>query len=111
MRRSRWSPSIVPSDDQNVVVGDFVKRRRVCREADVDRTDLATVRANLLADTTGRWAQDGQDEIACEHPRRADKVNGPLTSLFRRFVAFSLALTACVCIGTYLAIHYFSSVV
>jgi hypothetical protein len=46
MRKSSWTPSIVPSDDQNVylVVDDLGGRLgRVWRESDVEKTDLETV--------------------------------------------------------------------
>jgi hypothetical protein len=43
MRRSGWTPSIVPNgDDQTVylVLDDFGRRGRAWREADVEATDL-----------------------------------------------------------------------
>ena len=46
LRRSGWTPSIVPKgDDQNVyrVIDDFGRNRRVYREPDVETTDLETV--------------------------------------------------------------------
>ena len=46
MRRSAWTPSIVPKgDDQNVylVIDDFGRNRRGYREPDVETTDLETV--------------------------------------------------------------------
>jgi hypothetical protein len=52
MRRSGWTPSIVPAgDDQNVylVVDDLGRFGRVWREAAVDHTDLETVIRYLLA--------------------------------------------------------------
>jgi hypothetical protein len=51
MRKSNWTPSIVPKgDDQNVylVVDDFGRNGRVYREADVETTDLETVILDLL---------------------------------------------------------------
>ena len=52
MRKSNWTPSIVPNDnDQNVylVVDDFGRDGRAYREADVEQTDLETVIIDLLA--------------------------------------------------------------
>ena len=46
LRRSAWTPSIVPKgDDQNVylVIDDFGRNRRGYREPDVETTDLETV--------------------------------------------------------------------
>lgn len=47
----RWTPSIVPNDDdQNVylVVDDFGRNGRVYRETDVETADLETTIADLL---------------------------------------------------------------
>jgi hypothetical protein len=51
MRKSGWTPSIVPkSDDQTVylVVDDLGGSGRVWREADEETTDLETVIQDLL---------------------------------------------------------------
>jgi hypothetical protein len=51
MRKSNWTPSIVPnSDDQNVylVVDDFGRHGRAWRETDVENTDLETVILDML---------------------------------------------------------------
>ena len=51
MRKSSWTPSIVPcGDDQNayLVVDDFGRNGRVYREADVETADLETVIIDLL---------------------------------------------------------------
>ncbi len=51
MRRSNWTPSIVPNgDDQNVylVVDDLGRLGRVWREADAEATDLETVLQDLI---------------------------------------------------------------
>jgi ATP-dependent DNA ligase len=51
MRKSNWTPSIVPNgDDQNVylVVDDFRRSGRAWREADVEATDLETVILDML---------------------------------------------------------------
>jgi hypothetical protein len=47
MRRSHWTPSIVPRDDDRdvyLVVDDFGRSGRAFREADVETTDLETKR-------------------------------------------------------------------
>ena len=51
MRRSGWTPSIVPNgDDQNVyiVLDDFGRNGRAYRETDVKRSDLEAVIMGLL---------------------------------------------------------------
>jgi hypothetical protein len=51
MRKSNWTPSIVPnSDDQNVylVVDDFGRSGRAWRETDVENTGLETVILDML---------------------------------------------------------------
>jgi hypothetical protein len=60
MRKSNWTPSIVPNGcDQSVylVMDDFGRLGRVWREADVEYTNFETVVLDLL---------EGQ----CEHPIR-----------------------------------------
>ena len=52
MRKSNWTPSIVPSgDDQSVylVAEDFGRLGRAWREADYETTDLETVIQDLLS--------------------------------------------------------------
>ena len=52
MRRSNWTPSIVPADDDQtiyLVADDFGKIGRVWREADYEATDLETVIQDLLS--------------------------------------------------------------
>jgi hypothetical protein len=51
MRRSNWTPSIVPNgDDQNVyiVIDDFGRLGRAYRETDVERVDLEAVIMDML---------------------------------------------------------------
>jgi hypothetical protein len=87
MRKSNWTPSIVPKgDDQNVylVVDDFGRNGRVYREADVETTDLETVILDLLEgqyknpvrvvafNTAEKWSQDVSTEVAHELRRRCD---------------------------------------
>ena len=51
MRKSNWTPSIVPNeDDQNVylVLDDSGRNSRVYRETDVERVDLEAVIMDML---------------------------------------------------------------
>ena len=50
MRRSSWSPSVVPTDDETayLVADDFGKIGRCWRETDIETTDLETVITDLL---------------------------------------------------------------
>ena len=81
MRRSNWTPSIVPSgDDQNVylVVDDFGRLGRAFRETDVEATDLETVIVDMLDrqfknpvrvvgfNTAEKWSQDVSADVAQE---------------------------------------------
>jgi hypothetical protein len=87
MRKSYWTPSIVPNaDDQTVylVADDFGKIGRAWREADFEMTDLETVVQNLLTgqynnpirviafNTVERWSEDVSEDIAQELRRRCD---------------------------------------
>src|SRR4051812_43239740 len=87
MRRSSWTPSIVPNgDDQNVylVVDDLGRLGRVWRKADTEVTDLETVVQDLLAgqyanpmrvvgfNTAERWSEDVSADVALELRRRCD---------------------------------------
>jgi hypothetical protein len=87
MRRSNWTPSIVPNgDEQNVylVVDDFGGNGRAWREADVEATDLETVILDLLEgqyknpirvvafNTAEKWSQDVSADVAYELHRRCD---------------------------------------
>jgi hypothetical protein len=87
MRKSNWTPSIVPrGDDQNVylVVDDLGRNGRVWREADIETTDLETVILDLLEgqyknparvvafNTFEGWSQDVSTDIAQELRRRCD---------------------------------------
>ena len=87
MRRSNWTPSIVPdADDQNVylVVDDFGRHGRSYRETDVENADLETVVVDLLDgqynnpirvigfNTAEGWSQDVSADVAEELRRRCD---------------------------------------
>jgi hypothetical protein len=87
MRKSNWTPSIVPrGEDQNVylVVDDLGERGRIWREADEETTDLETVIQDLLAgeyknpsrvvafNTSEGWSQDVSADVAAELRQRCD---------------------------------------
>ena len=87
MRRSNWTPSIVPNDndrDVYLVVDDFGQNGRAWREADVEATDLETVILDLLEgqyqnpvrivafNTAEKWSQDVSADVAHELRRRCD---------------------------------------
>ncbi|SED10878.1 hypothetical protein [Bradyrhizobium erythrophlei] len=86
MRRSNWTPSIVPSDDQTVylVADDFGRIGRAWREADLETADLENVIQEMLAgeysnpirvaafNTSEHWSEDVSGDIAREIQRRCD---------------------------------------
>lgn len=86
MRRSNWTPSIVPSDDQTVylVADDFGPIGRAWREADFETADLETVIQGLIAgeyaspirvvafNISERWSEDVSEDVAREIHRRCD---------------------------------------
>jgi hypothetical protein len=87
MRKSGWTPSIVPNgDDQNVyiVLDDFGRNGRAYRETDVERVDLEAVIMDMLEgqynnpvrvvgfNTAEKWSQDVSTDIAQELRRRCD---------------------------------------
>ena len=87
MRKSSWTPSIVPDgNDQNVyvVLDDFGRKGRAYRETDVERADLEAVIMNMLEgqyqnpvrvvgfNTAEKWSQDVSDDVAHELRRRCD---------------------------------------
>jgi hypothetical protein len=87
MRRSNWTPSIVPNgDDATVylVADDFGKTGRAWAEADYETADLETVIQDLLSgryskpirviafNTAERWSEDVSTDVAQELRRRCD---------------------------------------
>jgi hypothetical protein len=100
MRRLR-TPSIVPrSDDQNVyiVVDNFGRNGRSYRETDVERADLETTIADLMAgeyrnpirvvafNTVERWSEDVSEDVAREIRRRFDLQAADVPSVIQDFV-------------------------
>jgi hypothetical protein len=86
MRKSEWTSSIAPNDDQTVylVMDDLGQFGRVWREADLDQTDLETVIQDLLEGQYSNpigvfgfnpaegWSRDVSDDVARELRRRCD---------------------------------------
>ena len=89
MRRSHWTPSIIPGADENdqtvyLVADDFGKVGRAWRETDYEASDLETVVQDLLTgqynnpirviafNTAERWSEDVSEDIAHELRRRCD---------------------------------------
>jgi hypothetical protein len=101
MRRTGWTPSIVPTgNDQNVyiVVDDFGRLGRAYRETDVDKADLETTISDLMSgqysnpvrviafNTVEHWAEDVSEDIAREIRRRVDLAGDALPSSIAAFV-------------------------
>ena len=87
MRKSNWTPSIVPNgDDQTVylVADDFGKNGRAWVESDYETSDLETVIQDLLTgqynnpirviafNTAERWSAEVSEYVAHELRRRCD---------------------------------------
>lgn len=102
MRRSNWTPSIVPDgNDQNVylVMDDLGRLGRVWREADAETTDLETVITDLLTgqytdpvrvvcfNTAEKWSQDVSGDVAQELRRRCDLQMREVPSCLKDFVS------------------------
>lgn len=76
MRRSGWTPSIVPRDDDTnayMMLDDLGRTGRIWPEADAEKTDLETVIADLL---NGQYKNpvrvDVSADVALELRRRSD---------------------------------------
>jgi hypothetical protein len=100
MRRSSWTPSIVPSgNDETVylVADDFGRLGRAWREADYEATDIETVIQDLLTgqysnpirvvafNTAERWSEDVSEDVARELRRRCDLQMRELPALISDF--------------------------
>jgi hypothetical protein len=101
MRRSSWTPSIVPNgDDHNVylVMDDLGGLGRVWREADVETAELEAVILDLLAgqyknpvcvaafNTAEKWSQDVSADVAQELRRRCDLQQRDIPFFLQDFV-------------------------
>jgi hypothetical protein len=88
MRKSNWTPSIVPNGtDQSIyrVEDDLGRDGQVWPEADAEKTDLETVIADLLAgqykdpvrvigfNTAEGWSEDVSADVAQELRSRCDE--------------------------------------
>ena len=101
MRKTNWTPSIVPSgNDQTVylVAEDFGKLGRAWREVDYEATDLETVIEDLLSgqyndpvrivafNTAERWSEDVSEDVAHELRMRCDLQMRDVPSSIQDFV-------------------------
>ncbi len=100
MRRSRWVPSLVPSDEPSVylVADDFGRSGRAWREADLETTDLETVINDLIAgeyrrpikviafNTSERWSEDVSEDVAREIQHRCNLQLSDVPSHLQEFV-------------------------
>ena len=107
MRRTHWTPSIVPRDDDHdvyLVVDDLGRLGRVWREADYDATDFETVVTDLLQgqyknpigifafNTAEGWSRDVSADIAAELRRRCDLQLREPPAWLQYFVQLTLPL-------------------
>lgn len=101
MRKSIWTPSIVPNgDDQTVylVKDDLGRLGAVWGEASAEATDLETVLTDLMEgqykdpvrviafNTVERWSQDVSEDVAREIRRRFDLQLSDVPSGLQDFV-------------------------
>ena len=101
MRKSSFTPSIVPNgDDQTVylVADDFGKVGRAWRETDYEANDLETIIQDLLTgqysdpmrvvafNTAEGWSQDVSEDVAQELRRRCDLQSNDVPSSVQAFV-------------------------
>ena len=101
MRRSSWTPSIIPNNNDEtvyLVADDFGRLGRAWREADYETTDLETVIQDLLTgqygnpirvvafNTAERWSEDVSEDVARELRRRCDLQMRELPAAISDFV-------------------------
>jgi hypothetical protein len=100
MRRSNWTPSIVPRGGHNVylVMDDLGRLGRVWRETDDSAAELEAVILDLLAgqyrspvrvvgfNTAEEWSQDVSADVAHKLRRRSDLEDCELPESVRDFV-------------------------
>ena len=101
MRKSHWTPSIIPNDDDQtvyLVAEDFGKLGRAWREAEYEATDLETVIQDLLSgqynnpfrvvafNTAECWSEDVSADVAAELRRRCEQQRRELPSTISDFV-------------------------
>ena len=96
-----WSPTTAPHGDFEtvyLVMDSFGAHAIAYRETDVERTDLETVIADLMAGESnapvrviafnmlGHWADDVSQQIAEEIQKRCDLAGEPVPDCIRDFV-------------------------
>jgi len=101
MRKSNWTPSIVPrSDDRSVylVLDDLGRQGCVWRESDAETADLETVIRDLLTgqytdpvrvvafNTAEYWSEDVSADVAHELRRRCDLQQRDIPFFLQDFV-------------------------
>ena len=101
MRKSHWTPSIIPNDSYQtvyLVAEDFGKLGRAWREAEYESTDLEAVIQDLLSgqynnpfrvvafNTAECWSDDVSADIAAELRRRCEQQMRELPSTISDFV-------------------------
>ena len=84
MRKSDWTPSIVPNENDRTVYCRLILASRAAPEADYETTDLETVIQDLLTgqysqpirvvafNTAERWSEDVSEDVAHEIRQRCD---------------------------------------
>jgi hypothetical protein len=100
MRKSSWTPSIVPGDGHNVypVMDDLGRRGQVWRETDDSAAELEAVILHLLAgqykspvrvvgfNTGEEWSRDVSADVAQELRRRCDLQQRDIPFFLQDFV-------------------------
>jgi hypothetical protein len=101
MRKSNWTPSVVPNGtDQSIykVEDDLGRNGRVWPEVDSEKSDLETVIAGLLAgdykspvrvigfNTAEGWSEDVSTDVALELRRRCDQQMRDIPFFLQDFV-------------------------
>jgi hypothetical protein len=96
MRGTNWTPSIIPSgNDQTVylLAEDFGKLGRAWQEADYEATDLEILSGQynnpirvVAFNTEERWSEDVSEDVAYEIRRRCDLQARDVPSSIQDFV-------------------------
>jgi hypothetical protein len=101
MRKSGWTPSIVPyGADQTIylVIDNFGQPGGVCRETEVERTDLETIITDLMSgqfndparvvafNTLEHWSEDVTQAVAREIQTRCDIEGGGVPDHLQDFI-------------------------
>ena len=113
MRKSNWTPSIVPGGDDHdvyLVLDDFGRNGQAWREADVETTDLETVTADLLGgqfnnpvrvvgfNTAEGWSQDVSADVAASFVDAAMSRRATCRSSYRdSWIDTKAGIATCSC--------------